>query len=465
MFKENNVINKYLAAILLLFIPLYPKFPLLAIPGSQVFVRLDDFVTFFVFLIWIAVNKNNIQKILSLKITKAVLLFLLVGVLSLASGYLLTHTISLPIGIIHWIRRIQYIVPLFVGLTAVKSEKDLYFYLRLIIVVILFAFIYGIGQKHYGWPIITTQNEEYSKGIALFFVEGSHLPSTFAGHYDLSAFLVLVAPFVVILLTSPKEIINKMSLIPSVILSRAFLLSTHLSILWLLVNAASRISVAAYLGTVTLSLILVRKYLLIPLILAISIGFILTSSKLMDRYVNILQVSFTKLISTETLNVNTVFAQEGQVNIPERRTETSAPTPPPQIVIEDRSTSIRLNIEWPRAIRAFTKNPLLGTGYSSISLATDNDYLRMLGEVGLLGLMSMFLILGRAGQSLLSVFPVSKKMNITQVFVVSLISALPGVMLIMVFIDILESSKFAIIFWLLVGIAISSSYRINKKEI
>lgn len=467
MLKNNQTINRFLVAILLIFIPLYPKFPLLMVPGSQVFIRLEDFIILGVFLVWLIVNRGKLLLFAKTKLAKSVLLFLLVGLLSLFSGYLLTHTISLPIAIVHWVRRVEYMIPLFIGLTAIKSDKDIYFYLRIIIITILFAFIYGIGQKHLSWPIITTQNQEYSKGVALYFVEGSHLPSTFAGHYDLAAFLVLVAPLIVILLTLPRTALKKLRLLPSVILTRLFLFTSHIMVLWLLVNAASRISVAAYLGVITISLILVRKYLLIPAILLISVGFILTSSKLMDRYVQILQVSVTKIISTETVSVKSVYAQATEkIRIPERRTQ-EAPQITSEVpnVLEDRSTSIRLNIEWPRAIRAFSKNFLLGTGYSSISLATDNDYLRLLGEVGLLGFMALFLIVGRGIYSLVPALPFKKELNIRQVFPAFFMSSLPGIMLIMVFIDILESSKFAIVFWLIFGIAISSTKLFKKKII
>ena len=103
-------------------------------------------------------------------------------------------------------------------------------------------------------------------------------------------------------------------------------------------------------------------------------------------------VSFQKIMEIKILNYyifnNTVYAQDNLLL--ERKQLNITPTPPP--VFEDRSTNIRLNVEWPRAIRAFSKNPLLGTGYSSISLATDNDYLRALGEVGFLGFISFSLI-------------------------------------------------------------------------
>jgi len=80
-------------------------------------------------------------------------------------------------------------------------------------------------------------------------------------------------------------------------------------------------------------------------------------------------------------------------------TPTSLPEATPSAYFEPtalavgRSTDIRLKVEWPRAIKAFLKNPLLGTGYSSITLATDNDYLRMLGETGILGTLAFLAII------------------------------------------------------------------------
>ena len=37
----------------------------------------------------------------------------------------------------------------------------------------------------------------------------------------------------------------------------------------------------------------------------------------------------------------------------------------------------------------------MGTGFSSITLATDNDFLRLLGETGITGFMAFFLIFKR----------------------------------------------------------------------
>jgi hypothetical protein len=54
-------------------------------------------------------------------------------------------------------------------------------------------------------------------------------------------------------------------------------------------------------------------------------------------------------------------------------------------LVYDISITTRLQAEWPNAIKAFKRNILLGSGFSTISVATDGDYFRMLGETGLLG--------------------------------------------------------------------------------
>ena len=111
-----------------------------------------------------------------------------------------------------------------------------------------------------------------------------------------------------------------------------------------------------------------------------------------------------------------------------------------------------MNVEWPRAIRALTKNPITGTGYSSITLATDNDYLRMLGETGLLGFGSFWLAFGLIILTIIKKFP--KAEGPETLFIIGVFSAISGVLLNMVFIDLLEASKFAIAFWLILGFVV-----------
>ena len=156
--------------------------------------------------------------------------------------------------------------------------------------------------------------------------------------------------------------------------------------LWLLANTASRISIVSYLLASVISLLLIKKYKAVILTVAVSIMIFSLTGSVIDRYTQVITVYYQRIVSR--LKVKAADINEA---LPQRRENiNSQATPKP--VFEDRSTSIRLNVEWPRALRAFKKNPLLGTGYSSITLATDNDFLRLFGEVGILGFLSFLLI-------------------------------------------------------------------------
>lgn len=123
------------------------------------------------------------------------------------------------------------------------------------------------------------------------------------------------------------------------------------------------------------------------------------------------------------------------------------------------SMGIRLDVLWPNAIRGFMTNPLLGTGYATLvksnvgeftyAESTDNDYLRMLGETGLLGtfafLTTIYLVIRYS-------YLILKASN-TKVDLLGLgaIGATVALLVTATYIDIFESSKVAYTYWILVG--------------
>jgi len=437
---------KYLIASILLAIPLYPKFPLINIPQTYVSVRLEDFVMVIALILLVILIVNNIKPFLSEKINQAILLFLVVGLISLASAHFVTQTITPHIGILHWARRVEYFVPFFLGVIAARRKEDLEFYLKVIMVTILTSFLYGFGQRYLEFPIIVTQNLEYSKGIALRYIPGSHINSGFAGHYDLGTYLVFLLP----ILISLFFLINNIK-------TKILLLFTTSGGLWLLSFSGSRISAFSYLVSSTLALIFIKKYKAIPVVLIFSLIFFSMSPNLTSRYLRIIQVTGKKLIGSlifEKVSPDYIFAQDKTVGVPVKR-EVPLPTPTPQPIFEDRSTSIRLNVEWPRAIRSFYKNPLLGTGYSSNTLATDNDYLRLFGEVGLLGFFAFTLILLRIVNAILKKFPLTQSYKgINLAFIGGVSGGFVGILISAILLDVFEASKFAMIFWLIIGITV-----------
>jgi hypothetical protein len=454
---------KYFVAAVLLVIPLYPKFPFLRVPGTYVSIRFEDFIILLLGLILIPIVLINIRYLLRIKVFRAVLLFLFVTFVSLLSAALITKTIDVGLGFLHWIRRVEYMIPLIAGYYAIRNSRtNLAFFLKVIVIVVVIVFTYGFGQKFYNWPVIITQNQEYAKGIALYSVPVGHLTSTFAGHYDMSSFLVLVIPtFIVLFFTGvfTKKNINE----------KFVYFITILMGLWLVAVSGSRISSLTFLGSATVALFLVKKYKV--LIIVWLLGFLVfsTSSNLVARYERLFEVTNIRLKQFRESFVSTsefFLTKEAyaQVTTPERR-ERAAPTPTPVPVFEDRSTSIRFNIEWPRAIRALRKNPLLGTGYSSISLATDNDYLRMLGETGLIGFLSFMLIIGEIFLPIIKKIPLNKTYKgVEMAYLAGYLGALCGVLVNAVFIDIFEASKFAIVFWTLTGIALGLVIKDNNEQ-
>ncbi|OGC69525.1 hypothetical protein A2415_05230 [candidate division WWE3 bacterium RIFOXYC1_FULL_39_7] len=442
--KDQNF--KYLVVMLLFVVPLFPKFPLFSIPGSQVALRLEDFVIFGVSLVWLWREFPKIGRIFADKITRSIVLFWAAGLVSLLSALLISQTVSPHVATLHWVRRVEYMMAFFIGVSALRSKEELVFFVRALLLVAVYLFVVGIGQKHFGWPVITTQNLEYAKGIALRYEDGGHLVSTFAGHYDLATFLILVLPFWFVMFFSSEKFLPKG-------LERTRLLAVILMGLWLLVNTASRISIVSYVGATGLSLLLIRKYRAIVIMIVLSLVFVSFSSRLLERYDRIFQV-VTEKISDRIGGMIEVSA----ASLP---TQMSGFVLGDVEIFEDRSTSIRLNMEWPRAVRALTKNPLLGTGYSSITLATDNDYLRMLGEVGMLGFAAFGLIVVRIGTRLVVGFWRMKE-SLEKLYLAGMIGSLTGVGLNMVFIDILEASKFAMMFWLMMGFAVAMARNYEK---
>ncbi|QQG41134.1 MAG: O-antigen ligase family protein [Candidatus Woesebacteria bacterium] len=446
LLSRFNTISKYLIAAVLIIVPLFPKFPLVNVSGTYVAVRFEDLLLFTLAVFTLIKIVPNFKSFFSDKIVQAFLIFFGVGLLSVFSGVYLTQTVGLSLGLLHWARRIEYAVPFLATITLLARDKvseNLDFYIKVLLIVVVAVFIYGIGEMYFRFPVIITQNMEYSKGVALFWIPGSHINSTFAGHYDLAAFIVLVIPIFIAFIFLLKDNFSKI----------LFSLVSGAG-LWLLINSLSRTGQISYLAAVTFALMMLKKFKGLAVVLVVSVFLILMSSGVNQR--------FRQLIKVFGMTNPSITVYADETTLPTKRVDLSTPTPAPVPVVEDRSTSIRLYVEWPRAIRGFKINPVLGTGYSSIDLATDNDYLRSLGETGLFGFLAFWLIFFRIGNTFVGSIPVIRKLDpLSLGFMVGLFGGIFGTFLSALFIDLFEASKFATIFWLLLGLAV---YVVKNKQ-
>lgn len=424
---------KYLLAAIFIFIPLYPKFPITFLSGSTVALRFEDIliaVTALVFAVLFALDKRRKFPPLTLQVT----VFLLVGLVSTISAIFVTRSVSPALAALHFGRRAEYLIVFFityyVGTRGWLSRRFLF---ELVLLPVVGVFLYGIGQIFFQAPVISTMNKEFAKGMALILQPGVQLSSTFAGHYDLSIYLAMILTFVAALMCFAKKRPHVLGL-----------LTTYVATLWLFTQAGSRIGILGLTVSVVLVTSLFRRFRLGFVLVALIGASILTSPNLQARLGNLLRVIQSKLQST-------VIVRPAYAGNPGEVLAETALRP----IEQDRSTSIRFDVEWPRALRSFYKNPFLGTGYSSLTLATDNDYLRSLGETGLLGLLSFLAILVALLRGLISRFKRALS-NLDRVIMVGSLGVYFLFLISAVFLDVFEASKIAILFWAYMGLAFST---------
>lgn len=454
-----NLAN-WLVVILLIFIPLYPKIPLFTVPGTYVAIRIEDFLIMASFLFWLSLC-GGFKKLGQNDTHWAIWAFLVIGIISLSSAVLVTASIAPHLGLLHFLRRVEYLLPFLIVVGSLTNIKQLVAYQVVLFTGVVGVCLYGFGQKFLSFPVISTMNEEFSKGLMLSLTSNARVNSTFAGHYDLAIYLAMMIVLGISILLAPTTKSIKIILSAVLFLSFGLLLLTVSQIAYL----------ATFIGVLFLLYMYGKKKIILALFIGsimIALGFAPLRQRLLDTaFVNLNYFSsrfFGQLVSP-------LVEQEGQLPtealVTYQTVEKSATHSSTVASVANISTpfgqrrpdlgvvyssGVRFDVEWPRAIRAFLKNPLLGTGYSSLGLSTDNDYLRVLGEVGLLGFWAFLLVIASIAKKgwVMVKSPNwqvrSQTLGLLTVGVVFFVGA--------IFIDVFEASKIAIIFWMLAGMLV-----------
>ena len=230
-----------LSGMLLVFIPLYPKLPLFdLIEGYIVRARVEDILLVITGIIWlIQLLRKKIS--ITTPLTPTIIGYALVGAASVLSAVFYTHTVPLEtihIGktVLHFVRYLEYFSLFFILYTSVKTRKQAKLLFAVVILTLVLVVLYGYGQKNWYWPVYSTMNREFSKGIRLYLTEHARVQSTFGGHYDMAAYLVVVVPFVLsaFLLATKKRV-------------KALFFLLYLAATWLLVTSGSRSSFVGFI--------------------------------------------------------------------------------------------------------------------------------------------------------------------------------------------------------------------------
>lgn len=522
-FLDNSLLP-CLSLFLLIFIPLYPKIPLAdVLPGYIVRLRLEDvFVAFtaLVYVVWWIRGKVDPKRN---PLWLLVVLYLLIGLLSGFSAVFFTKTIPMEFLHIakwgfHWLRRVEYLFLLFLLFDSVKSIKQLRIIIGVLGLIVVVVTAYGFGQKYRQWPVYSTMNREFAKGWRLVLTEHARVPSTFAGHYDLAAYLVFLLP---ILLSA--------TLVAPLRWERFLAMTAFVSGYVLLILTASRASFISYVVSVILLFgyfltVKPRRYVVLrfAIVFAFSAVIFLTFGDLSGRFAHLVNLSGVRgyiendilhlqrrsarqylaltdqlaLVADRTDTPPVRFPPKGTVSLPgateESKSEASTSALPPDVYENiplpissfsgesgaatlsykprsysdaafayGLSSAIRFDALWPRAIAGFKRNPLLGSGFSTLTKeqvtdfteaeSTDNDYLRSLGETGLLGFATFFGIIGYAIVLLWNGQRAATSVY-TKVMLVATSVATVALLINASYIDVFEASKVAFTFWSLLGV-------------
>lgn len=541
---DDNILI-LLGGFLLAFIPLYPKLPLFdVLPGYIVRVRVEDFLILFTGFVWL-IQMLRRKVPWKTPVFWMIVAYAVVGLLSVISAVVITKTVpaeALHIGktALHYFRYLEYFSLFIILYSAISNKTQVKILAGVIAITVLVLTIYGYGQKYFYWPVYSTMNREFSKGIRLYLTDHARVQSTFGGHYDLAAYLVITLPIILALAFNVKNIALKI-----------FLQVVHWVGVWLIIVSGSRSSFFGYLiGVFIVILFTALNQKTWPkkifwglsrgIIVFAVIAFMLLKfgDEMYDRFVQVIQgypevyvhyAVFEKqadvfinetipvTLGLKDLPVPTAQVPDGAISTDEAAAlEGIALVPSDERPVSQRpsdvfvdvpdlvevatisasgeattvlvdngprvysdcalkrglSTCIRIETLWPRAIEGFKRNPIFGSGYATLTKedvgqfteaeSTDNNFLRTLGETGLLGFITFY------GVTAIILWLVVRQLwdtdNIGRALSIGLLGATVGLLINAVYIDVFAASKVAFTYWGIAGVIVAYT-RLNHPEL
>jgi hypothetical protein len=491
-------------------------------------LRLEDIFigfTFVVYLIYLIRGKINWR----IPTWQLIFAYFAVGAMSILCGVFIIHTIPFALpnelihlskSVLHYARYIEYFFLAFLFFSSITRRAQLYVIGAAVLFVTSAISIYGVGQKYFYWPVYSTMNREFSKGIPLYLTPHARVQSTFGGHYDFAAYLVLLLPFTLLIAWyAPRR------------WQRVFAWISHTLGLWALIVSAARTSIVAYFVAVII-LFTIRtimsprsparkigawfgyQFLYFSLIGLLTFGW---GQDMIERFTHALdRIPFFHdtyhtankwrkeipywlgwrehqpptdgigvTLDEYGNNVASVLTpSDSQPSTTGKPADVYVDVPDIKIGIDASGTAytfeatrtwsvnaekyglsigIRLDELWPNAIRGFARQPLLGSGYGTLTKgenldrfteadSTDNNYLRTLGETGILGAFTFY------GAIVVSLWVCCRQIftqqlsRVAQFVDYGFLTATIGILINATYIDVFAASKVAFTFWSLFGL-------------
>lgn len=429
---KKSSINLYL--ILIIVVAFFPKINIINIPGSSTGIRIDDIliaITSFLMILKLhgkQFNDMNIKKTLFI-----FSIYIAICIISIIIGTANKY-ISPMLGLLHLVRKIEYFIFIFFGYKYFKFEKNNPRLMKVLSFSIIFHFSICILQ-YFGLV------GSFSSGEAMSSLTQGRVSSTFNGAYELSAFLLLLLPIYLYNIFNKK---GKMNILYIIIIflcifiseSRISLLAFFVILFLMFYHYKMRNSKKG------LAMVVIAVLLMLLGFFALRLG----NTKISERLNEISISGFVESTACawEYKDFDIYLSKKlwyGNYKC--------------MLVGTDPSWNLRVN-HWMQLIDGTLRSPLFGTGVSIAGSASDGEYIRVLAESGIIGLI-LWLYLYYIVMHILNKYKDDKNCIVSKY-------ALIGMLIGAIFIDIFSASKVIMMFWFFVGMSYSSIYEVKNEK-
>ena len=409
----------YLLMFLVMFFSVFPKVNLISVSGTGTSIRIEDFVAAFVILFVALMALKNNKGFAAKHVTKLIFLFIGVSFVSYVLGMSQRTIEPSLVAFLYLFRRLEYLSFFFIGYFIASKGSAKVVKNASILSIVIIA-IFAVLQK---LEIIGG----FYQGNYISSAAGGRLLSTFGNPPELAAFVAIMFTFAALGFIEER---NKL-----------FWLALGLIEVYLLFASGTRIVfISIPVGLVVLALFKKKvKFIIIPLLIV--------SMFIMADQAQFIISRFDVLLKPETINfIKDTFTDRGY-------TATEKMISPEQIFFLDIDySSLTRAYIWASAYKMFLNYPVFGSGQSAFGDFVDNNYVRMLAENGIIGFIVFLLLIRNIWKSCVRIYNDGTTQREIKNYALFILIMITNMMVMAFTVDIFESARTAIIFWLFVGV-------------